>query len=140
VYDREANIDNLSTSTPSTNRIKLSLNQILKVRKAARKPTIQDFGKGFFVKTDKNTKTLMIKEGRSSKILKTIADLNINMASINHIEFYDIPRVKKTTVKFDYDDEEGEWKCPCGARGFSINSIYLHWQCNKHYNYDQEFA
>jgi hypothetical protein len=138
VYDREANIDNLSEVTPSTDRIKLSLNQILKVRKAVRKAAIQDYGDGFFVKTSNDSKTLIIAGGRSSKIVATIKNKEIDLKSINHIQFQDLPRLNKTTVKFDYRD--GVWSCPCGARGFNINSINLHWQCKKHYNYDQQFA
>lgn len=140
VYDRDENIDNLSTSTPSTNRIKVSLNQILKPSKKSSKPSFKDYGDGFFVKTSGDSKTLIIMNGRSSKIVAPITNKNIDMAPINHIQFQDLPRLNKTTIKFDYDDEDGMWSCPCGARGFNLNSINLHWQSNKHYHYDQQFA
>jgi hypothetical protein len=139
VYDREANIDNLSEATPSTDRIKLSLNQILKVRKAVRKPSIQDYGDGFLVKTSNDSKTLIVPDGRN-KINNAINNLKIDMKHINHIEYKDQPRLNNPNITIDYNDEKREWNCPCGGRGNNLLSISLHWQTNKHYTYDQEFA
>ena len=138
VYDCDNDIDKLSDYTPKSNEVKISLNQILKVRKVSDKTSkskIEHIARGIQLKTQNNVRTLLI-DGITSKLTKRIEENKINMDTINYFEISNLDRVNKKSVLFTYNNKM--WKCPCGGRGANLNSLSLHFQSKSHYCYDND--